>query len=133
MLTLVAKIALVSLFCLIGAVYCSAQAAADNQTSIFGRPDENEREYRPRTIRDSLEKMRIEKEKKEYKRMLERGEQAVKIAAELESSLAQRGRLTQREKEKLAYVEKLAKQIRKELGGDDDDTEEATGEDTREQ
>ncbi len=111
---------LISAVFLIGAVHCSAQASADNQSSIFAKPGESERESRPRTIRDSLAKMRIEKEKKEFDRMIERGEQAVKIAAALENSLATKGRLTEIDKEHLASVEKLARQIRRDLGGEDD-------------
>jgi hypothetical protein len=102
-----------------GAASCYSQVGADNlpiNRSLDAAQDEH-----PKSIRDSLEKMRIEKEKKEFDRMIERGEQAVRIAAELETALATNGRLTEKEKVKLASVEKLAKQIRNDLGGDDDD------------
>ena len=102
-----------------GANYASAQTAADN--TPMGRPGVSDQDDRPRSIRDSLEKMRIEREKKEFERMIERGEEAVKIAAELEGALLNNGRLTEKEMAKLASVEKLAKQIRNGLGGDDDD------------
>lgn len=97
-----------------------AQAAADNQSSVIGRP-EADRESQPQTIKDTLQKMRIEKEKRDFERMVERSEEAVKIATELETALAQNGRLTEKEKAQLASVEKLAKQIRNGLGGGDDD------------
>lgn len=102
---------------------CSAQASADNQSSILGRSSADD-DSQPRSIKESLLKMKIEKEKKEYDRMIERGEEAVKIASELESSLAEKGFLTEKEKAKLASVEKLAKQIRNDLGGDDDGSSE---------
>lgn len=102
-----------------GGSYASAQTAADNTS--MGRPGVSDRDERPSSIRDSLEKMRIEREKKDFDRMIERGEEAVKIAAELEGALLNKGRLTEKEMSKLASVEKLAKQIRNELGGDDDD------------
>jgi hypothetical protein len=70
-----------------------------------------------------MEKMRIDKEKKEYAQMLERGEEALKISEELEAAYAVNGRLTQREIAKLESVEKLVKKIRNELGGDDEGDE----------
>ena len=95
-----------------------AQSSADNLP--MNRSSWDDKEERPKSIRDSLEKMRIEKEKKDFDRMIERGEEAVKIAAELEGAIAKNGRLSEREMAKLASVEKLAKQIRSELGGNDD-------------
>lgn len=112
---------IVSALLLIGAFQCYAQTAADNQSSVIGRPGESDRDDRPRTIRDTMLKMRVEKEKKEFQRMIDRGEEVVKIAAELEESLGQKGQLTEQEIAKLASVEKLAKQIRSDLGGGDDD------------
>ncbi|CAN5346180.1 hypothetical protein BH20ACI2_BH20ACI2_12220 [soil metagenome] len=115
------KTIILSAFFLIGALQCHAQSAADNQSSVLGRPGESDKDDRPRTIRDTMQKMRIEKEKKDFQRMIERGEEVVKIAAELEQSLEQKGQLTGQEIAKLASVEKLAKQIRSDLGGGDDD------------
>ncbi len=106
---------------MVGAFHCYAQSAADNQSSVFGKPGESERDDRPRTIRDTIQKMRIEKEKKDFQRMIERGEEVVKIAADLEQSLEQKGQLTGEEIAKLASVERLAKQIRSDLGGGDED------------
>lgn len=97
---------------------CYGQTAADNTPMGPGAAD---KEGHPRNIRDTLEKMRIEKEKKEFDKMIERGEEAARIAAELETALISNGRLSEKEKAKLASVEKLAKQIRSDLGGDDDD------------
>lgn len=115
----IAKLLLIFAAIFTGVEQGMAQTAADNLP--IGRSVVDEKDGRPQSIRDSLEKMRIEKEKKDFDRMIERGEQAVKIAAELEGALAQNGRLTEKEMAKLASVEKLAKQIRNDLGGDDDD------------
>ncbi len=103
-----------------GTLLCSAQAAADNQTSVIPTPPDKISETRPRTIRDTLEKMRIEREKKEFEQMLGRSKEAVKITEEVETSFTKKGRLTEKEIAKLGTVEKLAKQIRKDLGGADD-------------
>jgi hypothetical protein len=107
--------------CLGAALCCAAQAGADNQTSVI--PRQSEPNDRPRNIKESLEKMRIEKEKRDFERMIERGEEAVRITEELEVSFEKKGRLTEKEMAKLAAIEKLAKQIRSDLGGDDDKKE----------
>jgi hypothetical protein len=113
------KVLLIFAAFLMCAANCYAQTAADN--TPMNRPGDFDKDDRPQGIRDTLEKLRIEKEKKEFDRMIERGEQAAKIAAELEVALTNNGRLTEKEKAKLASVEKLAKQIRSDLGGDDED------------
>ena len=100
-----------------GAGNGAAQSSADNLPMNRSNLDES----RPRTIRDSMDRMRIEKEKKDFDRMIDRGEEAARIAAELDTAYAQNGRLTEKEIAKLASVEKLAKQIRSDLGGGDDD------------
>ncbi len=112
---------LVFAFLLIGAFHCFAQSSADNQSSVISKPGESERDDRPRTIQDTIQKMRIDKEKKDFQRMIDRGEEVVKIATELEQSLELKGQLTGQEIAKLASVERLAKQIRNDLGGRDDD------------
>jgi len=95
---------------------------ADNQTPITGNSNNNNRDDdRPKSFRETIEKLRIEKEKKEYDQMIERGEEAVKIAENLERAYEQNGRLTDREIEQLVTAEKLVKKIRSELGGDGDD------------
>jgi hypothetical protein len=42
-------------------------------------------------VREMLEKMRIDKEKKDYDEMLARGEDVIKLADQLEKSLGDRG------------------------------------------
>jgi hypothetical protein len=130
MINFLTRILFISAVCFGLPLLASAQASADNQSSVIPRED-NEREYRPRNIRESLEKMRIEREKKEFDKMIERGEEVLKIAEELEISFAQHGRLTEKELAKIATVEKLAKQIRKDLGGGDDKEEAAPEETSR--
>lgn len=102
-----------------GCVYCFAQSA-DNKSSIFAKPGEKD-DDQPKSLKETLEKMRIEKEKKEHHEMIERGEEALKISEQLEKAFASNGRLTEKEIAKLADVEKIVKKIRSELGGDDDD------------
>lgn len=91
--------------------------SAENRTPIFSKPDD---ESRPKSFRESLEKMRIEKEKKDYQDMMERGKEALKLSENLEKSFAQRGTLTKENYAQIAAIEKLTKKIRNDLGGDDD-------------
>ena len=77
----------------------------------------------PKSIKENLEKQRIEREKKDYREMLERSEEALKLSDELEKSVAQNSKLTAQDQAKLERLEKIVKKIRKELGGDDDDSE----------
>jgi hypothetical protein len=106
---------------LILATGCWAQGqSADNRSSIFSGPGDDKAD-RPKGFKETLEKMRIDREKKEFGEMIERGEVALKLSEELEMAYAQNGRLTDRELDKLATVEKLVKKIRSELGGDDDE------------
>ncbi len=93
---------------------------ADNTSSVIPRSSDN-KEDQPKSFRETLVKMRIEQEKKDYKEMLDRGNEALKLTEELEKAVEDSGTLTQREFAKVASVEKLVKRIRGELGGDDDD------------
>lgn len=100
----------------------SAQGA-DNRGNIIPKSDEDNPDH-PKSFRETLEKMRIDKEKKEYAEMLERGQEALKLTEELEKAYDKNGRLDATEMNKLIAVEKLVKKIRSELGGDDDDSDE---------
>lgn len=77
----------------------------------------------PQPILETLEKKRIEDAEKEHRKMLERGELALKLSEELEKSFEEKEQLTSNDKKKLKDLEKLLKKIRSELGGDDDDKE----------
>lgn len=79
----------------------------------------------PATVRESMEKLRIEQSKKEYREMMERGEEALRLSEQLERDFEVRGRLTESEMEKAVALEKIVKKIRSELGGDGDGEDEA--------
>ncbi len=107
------------LFCFLafGSLNVFAQGGADNRP-VFAQ---NEDRDLPKSARESMEKLRIEKERKNYEEMLQRGEDVRKLAERLEKSLAQNGRFSETDREALATLEKNVKKIRSELGGDDDD------------
>lgn len=99
---------------------------ADNSKAPF--PSKAEQDQ-PKTIRELMQKMRIEQEKKDYEEMLDRGQQAIRISEELELSFSRRSSLTRNDIEKLEVLEKLVKKIRGELGGSDDDQPDADDDD----
>ncbi|MEP6850935.1 MAG: hypothetical protein ABI999_18905 [Acidobacteriota bacterium] len=68
-----------------------------------------------------LFKMRMERDKKDFQEMLDRGEQVSKLTERLEKSVESHHALTTDDKQTIDDVEKLVKKIRGELGGSDDD------------
>jgi ATP-dependent Lon protease len=109
-------------FVLLTAFAVSAQADASTPN---GRSAP--KEDLPKSIKESLEKQRIEREKKDYQEMIERGEEALKLSEELEKSVAQNSKISSQDQSKLERLEKIVKKIRKELGGDDDNSESTAG------
>jgi len=91
---------------------------AENDANSIGKADRSES---PHGMRDQLVKMQIEREKKTYQEMLERGVEAAKLGEEVEKSFETKGSLSGADKEKIDNVEKLVKKIRGELGGSDPD------------
>lgn len=103
------------------AAYSQPAQVPDNTPQVLGKSEDIQK---PRGFGETMMKMRIEKEKKDFAEMLERGEEALKISEQLEKSFAVDGRLTRDNYERIAKIEKLTKKIRSELGGDDDDDDE---------
>jgi len=84
------------------------------------RPSAENEDY-PKGIKESLAKHRIEREKKDYEELLQRGEEAAKLSDELDKSFVQNKSLTNEDLRKLERLEKLSKKIREELGASDSD------------
>lgn len=97
---------------LFGGVTCVR--AQDDEDPMFPG---HKKDDAPRGIQESLSRMRIEKEKKDFNEMLKRGEDAAKLAATLKESSAAG------QQDQLASIAKLVKKIHDELGaeGSDDD------------
>lgn len=104
------------LFAIAFATAAFAQGGIDASTPS-GR---TRREELPQNIKETMEKQRIEREKKQYEDLLERSEEAVKLSEELEKSFAVSNQLSADDRKKLDRLEKLLKKIRSELGGDDE-------------
>jgi hypothetical protein len=97
---------------LFGGAVC-IRAQADDDPMFPGRKKEDP----PRSIQESLSRMRIDKDKKDFNEMLKRGDDAARIAAELkdESVTGQQ--------DQIASLGKLVKKIREELGAEGSDGE----------
>jgi predicted transcriptional regulator len=104
-----------------GALIVNAQIPdASGRDSRSGRQEEL-----PKSLKENIQKGRIEEEKKEYEAMIKRGEEAAKLSEELSKSFEQNQTLSSEDVKKLARLEKLVKKIRDDLGGEDDDEAEA--------
>lgn len=82
--------------------------------------DDRDDEQTP-SIGEMVEKQRILRQKKEFGEMLKRGDEALKLSEELETSFNETENLSPRDLEKLAALEKVVGKIRNDLGGGDDD------------
>ncbi|MCA1640193.1 MAG: hypothetical protein LC768_18035, partial [Acidobacteria bacterium] len=101
----------------------NAQTNTPDASTSNGRTSSNKEDL-PKSIKESLAKSRIESEKKDYEELLQRSKEALKITEELEKSFSQNNQLSVEDQKKLDRLEKLAKKIRKELGGDADEESE---------
>lgn len=99
----------------------SINAQGVDASTRDGKPSNEEL---PKNIRENLEKQRIEQEEKDYKELLKRGEEALKLSEDLGKSFTANNKLSSEDRKKLERLEKLVKKIRSDLGGDDDDAEE---------
>ena len=98
--------------------------SANNGKEVFTKPGEQDTDDGPKGFKETLDKMRIEKEKKDFKEMIDRGDEALKLSDELKHSFEQNGKLSESDLARLSKVEKLVKKIREELGGRDDNDQE---------
>lgn len=100
-----------------------AVSAADAQVDASGRSSgSGQKEEVPKGIKESLAKQRIDREKKDFAELLERGEEALKLTDELEKSFVKNNNaFSNEDQRKLDRLEKVVKKIRNELGGDSDD------------
>ena len=72
-------------------------------------------------VKEMLAKQRVEREKKDYEEMLERGDEAAKLMKQLEISFEQNHGLMPQDRTRLDALERVVIKIRKDLGGGDDD------------
>jgi hypothetical protein len=97
-----------------------AYAQPDMPDATTSRPGGRRSIDAPKDLKAMLAKQRAERDKKDHKEMLERGDQALRLANQLEASFAEKNDLTAEDKARLESLQDVVEKIRKELGGDDD-------------
>lgn len=112
------NLTILSLFIAAFASISTIAQVQDNTPQVLSKQEEINK---PKGFGETMAKMYIEKQKKEYKEMIDRSEQALRLSEQLEKSFSQNGKLTKQNYDQIASIEKLTKKIRNELGGDDDD------------
>ena len=105
--------------------FASAQSPTDDGRGILPKPDDPNAVV-PKNVREMLDKMKVEEEKKDYDEMIDRGDQVLKLSEEIEKSFVDGGGLSGEQRSKLDGIEKLVKKIRGELGGNDTEESEFT-------
>ena len=108
---------IVGLFCLLLAVVSFAQNELPDASSRSGRPRNDEASV---NLKEMLARQKAERDKKDYDEMLKRGEEALRLAKQLENSYEQNKGFSSDDRARLDSLEKVVTKIRKELGGDDD-------------
>lgn len=113
-------------FHFICAVFLASTAivCVNAQTNIDPRTGRPHQEEIPKSIKETMVKSRIDRDKKDHEELIKRGEESAKLSQELEESFTQNNRLTSEDQKKLERLEKNLKKIRSELGGDGDDEDE---------
>lgn len=102
----------------------STVAAQSAESALPGR---QEKEDQPRSFKEMLIKQRVEREKKDHDEMLKRGEEAALLTQQLDNAFQQNKGFSQKDHQKLETLERIVTKIRKELGGDDDESDETAG------
>ena len=104
----------------------AAHSQSDHLPDASTRSGRRSREDKPQGLDEMLAKQRAARDKKDHEEMLERGEEALRLAKQLEASFSQNQDLSRQDKARLESLEVTVRKIREELGGDDDD-DDSTG------
>ena len=78
----------------------------------------------PMGVKEMMAKQKTERDKKDHQELLERGDEALRIAKQLETSFAENKAISSQDRARLESLERLVAKIRKGLGGDDDSDDE---------
>ena len=98
------------------AVVCvNAQSDASTRNGVPQKEDF------PKGIKESLAKQRIEREKKDFAELMDRGQEAIKLTDELEKSFSENKKFLTEDRKKLDRLEKVVKKIRNDIGARDED------------
>jgi uncharacterized protein YlxW (UPF0749 family) len=104
-------------FIFVCAAFLSVNAQGSDASTSSGRPSSNELDM-PESFKENLAKQRIKNEEKEYQELVQRGEEAAKLGAEISKSWETSQKFSTEDEKKLDRLEKLVKKIRTELGAE---------------
>ena len=105
---------------IVSATFVCVSAQAEDR--FPGERSDRRREPPPTGVREMLERMRIDKEKKDYEEMLTRGTEVTKLSEQIHKSFTERGgQLSDADRDALETIDKDVRKIRNELGGSDED------------
>lgn len=99
----------------------SVSAQSDDLPDASTRSGRPRRDDPPHGLREMIAKQRTERNKKDYQELLDRGDEALRLAMQLEASYEQNGGFSQTDRVRLESLERTVAKIRKELGAEDDD------------
>ncbi|HKX83838.1 MAG TPA: hypothetical protein VJL58_06450 [Pyrinomonadaceae bacterium] len=121
MLVLAAKFATVLILALLATGAVCGQDASDR---LPGRPTT---EF-PIGMKEMLAKQRIARDRKQFKEMQDRADEALRLSKYLDTSFQQNQTVSANDRDKLVELERIVEKIREELGGDDaDDADQTEG------
>lgn len=86
-----------------------------------GRRGEDPRDPAQDSRQEMLREMEVKRAQNEHKQNIERAKESAQLGAELRDAYAQQKSLGQADLKKLGRMEKLARQLRSEAGGSDDE------------
>jgi len=111
------------MFCVVVVAGCGLVAYSqppDLPDATTSSPRGRRSEDAPKGLSEMLARQRLERDKKDYEEMLDRGQEALRLANQLEASFEQNKTVSQQDRVRLDALEKVVTKIRKELGADDD-------------
>ncbi|HEX6279182.1 MAG TPA: hypothetical protein VFZ49_04120 [Pyrinomonadaceae bacterium] len=116
---MIRRIAYIFIILLAASFAAHAQTASNDPWPFPDR--DRRRDDDSEFVRRMLSKQQTEREKKEFAELLEKGEAALKLSEQLESSFENSKKLSATDLERLDKYENLVKKIRDDLGGEDDE------------
>ncbi len=111
-------LSILGIITVIGYVSAHAQIVPPDPLPPLIRTNEPER---PKNVTEGMAKQRLDRTRKEHEKLIERGEEALKVFEKIEASFEKNSSLSSADRKELEEFEKIVKRIRKDLGGDSDD------------
>jgi hypothetical protein len=121
MMRLLISAAFICFVCSVAAAQTTAPSFPPSDRNPAGRDDTRNPDQDPR--QELLKELEIKRAENSHKQNVDRAKESAQLSTELRDSYAQQKSLSQIDIKKLGRLEKLARQIRSDAGGSDDDEE----------